>query len=170
MNVMKPRTITIALAAFALGFIVHLVASRIVSLTTDESADVARHWKLLNDYNAYVRNPDNYSTDPSGLYGVGDPYDPMPSLAALVAARELTHVDIVLPLVPANRETHRHWMQFVNARQDTILFATGNPESVDYKPSGEPPLHLQLWFKESAKPDVQQLIEELETLAAEKDR
>ena len=116
-----------------------------------------------------MRNPDNYTTDSSGFYGAEVPYDPEPSLAALVAKGELEHVDIVLPLVPKSRETNLHWMRFVEARPDTILYATGNPEYVDYKPSGEPPLHLTLWFKQSAKPDVQQLITELESLAA-KDR
>ena len=167
---MKPRTILIALVAFVIGFFVHLVLSRIVPLATDDNADVARHWKLVNEYNAYMRDPDNYSTDASGLYGATDPYDPEPSLAVLVAAGALKFIDIVLPLVPNNRKTNRHWMQFVEDRHDRILFATGNPEYVDYAPSGESPLHLQLWFKESAKADVQQLIRELETLAAAKDR
>lgn len=167
---MKLRTIAIAVAAFALGFIMHALAPRIISLTTGHDVDVARHWKLVNEYNAYMRHPDNYSTYPSGLYGIEVPYDPEPSLAALVAVGELEHVDIVLPLVPANREANRHWMEFVNARQDTILYAMGNREYVDYKPSGESPLHLQLWFKKSAKADIQQLINELETLAASNDR
>ena len=164
---MNPRTITIAVAAFVLGFIVHLVASRLIP--NDQNGDVARHWRLVHDYNAYMRDPDNYSTDPSGLHGAKVPYDPEPSLAALVAAGELEHVDIVLPLVPQNRETSLHWMQFLDDRQDTILYATANTEHVDYRPSGEPPMHFTLWFKESAKSDVQQLIKELETLAA-KDR
>lgn len=164
---MKPRTISVAVAAFVLGFIVQFVASAITALSTSQNPEIARHWKLVNDYNAYMRDPDNYSADPSGLYGADVPYDPEPSLMALVTAGELEYVDIVLPLVPANRETDRYWMQFVRKRQETMLYATGNPDYVDYKPSGESPLHLQLWFKKSAKADVQRLIRELETLAAE---
>jgi hypothetical protein len=168
---MKPQTITIAVAAFVLGFVVHFIVSKINLVY--HNSDVVRHWKLVHDYNAFMRNPKNYSADPSGLYGAEDPYDPEPSLAALVAAGELEHIDIVLPKVPSNRGTNQHWMQFVDKRHDTIIFAIGNQEYVDYKPSGEPPLHLNLWFKASAKADVQRLItelEELESVAATTDR
>jgi hypothetical protein len=163
---MKPRTVAVAAVAFALGVISQLVASLLISLSINQDEDTGQHWKLVNDYNAYTGNPDNYSIYRDGLYGVEDPYDPMPSLAALVSAGELEHVDIVLPSVPANRETNRLWMKFVIERRETIVFATGNPEYVDYEPAGESPLHLQLWFKASGKADVQQLIKELETLAA----
>ena len=60
------------------------------------------------------------------------------------------------------------YIQWAEKHKD-VLFATGNALYVDYKPTGDQPLHLQLWFRESAKPDVQQLIKDLEGLAKERE-
>ena len=101
------------------------------------------------------------------MRGTEVPFDPEPSLAALVSAGEIEHVDLVLPMVPNNRETTVYLDQFVAERQEKILWATANPECVDFKPSGESPLHVNLWFRLSAQPDITRLIEELESLGSE---
>jgi hypothetical protein len=164
---MDRRTKAIAAFAFALGFVVHLGASRFSAVPSDDKADVSQHWKLVNGYNEYMRDPDNYRVNAhSGFSGAEIPYDPEPSLAALVAAGEIEHVDLVFPSVPSTSEAHRYWMEFIDERQDTILYAIGNIEYVDYKTSGEPVLHLELYFKRNATSDVQQLIRELEALPA----
>lgn len=160
----KPRTIIIAAASFVGGFLLHLVWSHCVP--ADPNVDIARHWKRVNDYNPYIRNPDSYNIEPSGLYGAIVPYDPEPSLAALVAARKLQHIDIVLPLVSRNDETSRFGMQFVEGHANTIIYATANPEFQDFQPSGPQQMHFTLWIKENGRRDVQRLISELEALSA----
>ena len=155
------KSLIIAVLAFALGFATHW---GILNLQDPSIIDVAHHWSRVNKYNEYMRDPKNYTNKSNGLVGATVPFAPEPSLAALVAADELTYVDIVLPIVPNNPASSRHWMKFVQARPDTIVYATANPEYVAYKPTGDVPLHLQLWFTESAAADVQQLIAELESL------
>ncbi|MBI5758198.1 MAG: hypothetical protein HZA46_06745 [Planctomycetales bacterium] len=162
---MNSKSITVGLVAFALGFLSHLIVPRSDSATSGEPLSVQHHWKLVNDYVAFTRDPKSFMRDvQAGLYGATPPYAIEPSLAVLVSAGELEHVDIVLPLVPQNEETNQYWMHFVGERQD-ILHATANPVYADYRPSGDPPLHFNLWFKARAKADVQQLIKELEDLA-----
>ncbi len=164
---MKTRTITVAIVAFFLGFIAHLISAHFIPRAIDEDAEIARHWKRVNDYSAYMNDPTSYNSELfSGFYGAEIPYDPMPSLSALSAVGELEHIDVVLPLVPYNQETSRHLIQFVTERPDSILYLIGNPEWVDYAPSGEAPMHFALWFKPGAKSAVQQLIKDLEALAA----
>ena len=157
---MKSR-IVIALVGFAAGYMSHLTFS---GFRSEPTFDVARHWEYVDRYLAYMRDPQNVTTDARGWGSVTAPYDLRPSLAVLVAANELIYVDLVLPTVPNNRAAFVHWAEFVHARSSTIVFAAANPQYVDYKPTGDVPLHLQLWFKESAKADVQRLIAELESL------
>jgi hypothetical protein len=88
----------------------------------------------------------------------------LPSLAYLVSVGELQHVDLVFPTVPRNSTANRIWVQWSRNHED-VLHATGNPTYTDYKVTGEQPLHLGLWFRSSAKPDVQQLIRVLEQVA-----
>lgn len=79
---------------------------------------------------------------------------------------ELEHVDLVFPIVPKTRKTTRFWMGW-GERTDGVWYMTGNPQYVHYEPSGEQPLHLNIWFDRSVKPKVQQLIADLESLAQE---
>lgn len=162
---MKVRTFLVAFAAFGLGFVAHFMLSLI---RVDRNAeDVAYHWKRFHDYERYMADPGNRE-EHNGLSGVTEPYSPEQSLMALVAAGELEYVDLVLPLVPKNRANVAFFMRFCDERGDRIPFYTGNPEYTAYSPSGDPPLHVQLWFKPSASTDIQQLIKELEEHAAAK--
>ena len=47
-------------------------------------------------------------------------------------------------------------------KHDGIVHAYGNPSYVAFPVKGRRPTHLNLWYKESAKSDIQQLISELE--------
>ena len=150
--------------AFLLGAVAHFVATEFI-LVNDAEIDVERHWQLVDEYQKLIGDPKNYEPHANGLAGVTIEYDPETSYVALAAAGELEFVDMVLPNVPQNRETELHWMNFVSEHKDAIIYAIGNPEYTDYRFAGSPPIHLKLWFRESAKPTVKQLIQELEQLA-----
>ena len=63
------------------------------------------HWRIVKAYRAYVLDPENYTSDSqTGLSVTEPPHDPMPSLAILVSAGELNHIDIVLPTVARNNK------------------------------------------------------------------
>jgi hypothetical protein len=57
-------------------------------------------------------------------------------------------------------------MRFCERHQEDIVYASGNPSYVAFPTKGEQPLHLNIWFRETAEPVVQQLISELEDLGA----
>jgi hypothetical protein len=163
---MNPVVPLIALAAFALGFGSHGLLLHSGLLPCESTA---YHWKRVNDYIDFMENPENYTSEPAlghRVISTQEPYDPIPHFVALASAGELEHVDLVLPQVPNSSEINRHWKQFVYQRRDTILCAVGNSEYTRYRPSGEAPLHLKLWFRTSATEDVQLLIDQLEQLAA----
>ena len=160
---MTVRTCLIAALAFGLGFVAHFAISRIP--VDKQAQDIAYHWQRVNDFNEHIRDPRNLE-EIDGMGAVTPLYDPEPSLAALVAAGELEHVDLVLPTVPQNRETTSLWMHYCDDRRDKIIYATANPESIALAPSGDPPFHMNIWFMKTATADVQRLIRELEELAA----
>ena len=164
---MKRVNIPVAITAFIAGALAFWAIDRTVLLpaSIDGPRAIAAHWRKVDEYRRFMRNPANFRSDPrSGLSYATPPSDPEPSLAALAAARELTHVDLVFPNVPSSREANRLWMSWTDG-QDDILYATGNPSYTDYGPSGEQPLHLQVWFRPRAKASVQELIRKLEALA-----
>lgn len=154
---MKLR-ITIALVVgIAIGF-------GIRSLVPTEPT-VAGHWRAVREYAAYMRDPSNYKPDASTGFSVADdPFRVEPHLLALELAGELNHLDIVLPSVPKSRESTKHWMAFCESHPEAIVYATGDPSWVAFKPKGIPPTHLHLWFKDADEPIIQQLIAELEEI------
>jgi hypothetical protein len=128
---------------------------------------VARHWRAVESYVAYMRDPSNAKPDPqTGLSYMTPPMaDPEPHLAALVAAGELRHLDIVLPTVAyTNRAATRHWMAFCERHPKDIVYAYGNPSVVAFPTEGSEPIHLNIWYPESSESVVQQLISELEAM------
>jgi hypothetical protein len=160
------RTIITAVLAFVSGIAVHAIVGHLYPADPLGDLAVSRHWSVVREFNRQLRDPRNYMKDaPTGRWKTDVPVDPDFSLATLVAAGELEYVDLVLPDVPKNEQTNQYWMQFVDARPDKIVYATGNPEYVAYKVSGDPPLHLQLWFRSDATSDVHTLVTELEKLA-----
>jgi hypothetical protein len=142
------------LLGFVLGFAAHLAFFGTQS--------TKHHWRVVERCNACVRDSANYKPDAAtGLSVTSWPGDPAPSLAALVAAGELSHVDIVLPTVPRSGETGQHWMRFCESHKE-IVWATGNPSYTEFTPAGTQPLHLNVWFRDADKGVVQTLIRELE--------
>lgn len=138
---------------FLLGFVTHFFFS---------GRTTAKHWRVVERYNAYVRDPANYRPDAAtGLSVTSPPGDPTPSPAALVAAGELSHVDLVLPSVPKSREAAQHWMKFGEDHKE-IVYATGNPSYTAFTPAGTQPLHLNIWFRDTDRGVVQSLVRELE--------
>jgi hypothetical protein len=147
--------ITIAmLLGFVVGFSAHLVFFG--------QPATKHHWRVVERHNAYVHDPANYKADAAtGLSVTSPPGDPEASLAALVAAGELSHVDLVLPNVPKSREAGRHWMTFCEAHKE-IVYANGNPSYTAFTPTGLQPLHLNIWYRDADQAVVQTLIRELE--------
>src|SRR5438034_11443991 len=136
--------------AFVLGFLTHFVFFG--------QPTTKHHWKVVERYNAYVTDPANYKPDAAtGLSVTVPPGDPVPSLDALVAAGELSHVDLVLPTVLNNRDAAQQGMMFSQAHKE-IVHITGIPSYTGYTPSGTQPLHLNLWFRGSDASVVQTLI------------
>ena len=139
---------------FGLGFLTHLVLFG--------RPTARQQWRVVERYNAYMRDPSNYKSDPAtGLSATSPPVDPEPSLAALVTAGELSHADLVLPTVPKSHDAERHWMKFCEAHKE-IVYATGNPGYVAFKTKGTEPLHLNLWFRNADRGIPQALIQDLE--------
>ena len=131
--------------AFASGFVLGVFASSAVFFLFYEDLSIARHWRRVNGFNAYLRDSANQRHDPNtGYMAIEVPYDPEPNLAALVVAGELEYVDLVLPHVPRTQEATRYFLQFCEKRPETIIYASGNSQYVAYKPSGDPPLHIKL--------------------------
>lgn len=157
-------TVVVAIIAFAAGCLLCLLLTR-----DDRPKSVADHWHVVEAYREYVTNSANYEAVPAtpGLVQLNSEAMPdyVPSLAFLVREGELEHVDLVLPAVRACRETNRYWMKWAQGNQD-VFEATGNSSYTDYRPSGEPPLHLNLWFRPRARESVQKLIKDLEDLSA----
>lgn len=154
------------MAGLLVGYLLGVSLARRVPLGAEES--VEWHWKRVNDFLAFIRDPQNlHSTSMDGINALTPPYDPMPSLIALEAAGEIDHGNLVLPNVPYTGKATRHWFEFCEAHRENVVYASGNHSYVDFKPSGDQPLHLDFWFKKTAKPDIQKLIVELEALAAD---
>ncbi len=155
---MMKVTIGIVLG-FALGFLTHLLS---FGLPTTKG-----HWRLIERYNAYMNDPANAKLDAStGLIVMTPPCDPTASLAALVAAGELSHVDLVFPCVPRSREAVHYWMGFCQTHKE-IVYATGNPSYTAFTPTGTQPLHLNMWFRDADEGVVQTLLQEIEEKFAE---
>ena len=162
------RTTLFAAAAvmggIIVGFLFGVSMAKRVPLGAEASVDW--HWKRVNEYRAFMRNPQNlHSTPHAGINALTPPYDVVPSLMALESAGEIDHIDLILPNVPYTGEATRHWFRFCDAHKDDILEATGNTSGTGYKISGIQPLRLNIWFRKSARADMQQLIVELEELA-----
>jgi hypothetical protein len=139
---------------FALGFLTYFV---LFAQTTTKS-----HWRVVENYNAFLNDPANYKLDEAtGLSETSPPHEPLPDLDALVAAGQLSHVDLVFPNVLESGEATKHWIKFCRAHRE-IVYITGNPSYTQFKPAGAQPLHLNIWFRDADVAVVQTLIRELE--------
>lgn len=138
------------------GVIAGIVMGFILYGLLDKGPSVADHWRIVREYRAYV------SDSEIGGSAIELPKAPLPSLAALVAAEELNHIDIVLPnIVHNNSKANRLWMDFCSIHKG-IICAMGNPSYVEYPMKDDQPLHLNLWYMKEAKGDISKLISQLE--------
>jgi hypothetical protein len=164
------RTTLFAAGAVMSGIIIGFLlgASMAQRVPLGAEASVEWHWKRVNEYRAFMRDPQNlHSTPHAGLNALTPPYDIVPSLIALESAGEIEHVDLILPNVPYSGETTLHWFRFCDAHKEDILQAMGNTSGTSIKLSGIQPLRLNIWYRKSAKIDIQKLIDDLELLASE---
>lgn len=120
------------------------------------------HWKVIEDYKAYFTDSTWRSRGEQDA-----PLDPEASLGALVTAGVLRHVDIVFPNVRYAVGPAKYWMN-ICSHNSNIVFAVGNPSYRDLNPRGEQPLHINLWFRESATRDVVRLISDIDCLWGDK--
>ena len=143
------------IVGFAIGFLTHVMLTH--------NSTIERDWEMVRRYNAFVSDPANYRPDAqTGLSRTTPPVDPEPSLAALVAAGELRHVDLVLPTVVYGRESARRWMTFAQAHKE-IVYITGNPSYTAFSVVGQQPLHLNIWYRDTDQAVVQTMVAELES-------
>lgn len=162
------KTAAIALLIWALGLCCGVVAHAAWMSIAYPPQTVADHWRVVNGFNRAMRDPNREEVDSqTGLAYIREPPEFEPSLHALVVARELECVDLVFPSVPLSTSVNRHWMKWANDHADEVIYATGNQEYAHYQVSGDPPLHLQIWFRPTAAAKVQALISELEALPRE---
>jgi hypothetical protein len=152
----RTRRILLIAVAFITGFGTCAVVTWLWRPADD--ASLAWHWSRVEEYRAYITNRTN--AKPHGqfdLSSITPPREPLGSLAALVEAGELEHVDVILPRV--RRVSERHWMNWAEGRTDIVIaYSTTDPGAEEY-------LHLRLWFRPSAGRDVEKLIAELKELA-----
>ena len=155
------------MAGIIVGFLLGISMANRVPLGAE--ASIEWHWKRVNDFRDYMRDPNSYSPVPgTKLSSATPPYDPEPSLLALKEAGEIKCAEIILPTVPVNRKINQYWMRHLGEYVD-VLEATGLPGSSALQVSGDTPLYLKIWFKKSAVADIQKLINDLEALAREAD-
>jgi hypothetical protein len=119
--------------------------------------------------NSWAHHPTQPTPIPSagGGHSSRQPSDRLfeSSLAALVNAGALDHVDLVLPTVPNRAEANRYSMRFCATNQ-AVIYATGDyPLSRKFRTAGNPPLHLNIWYKHEEKGSVQALIDGLEQMS-----
>ena len=159
---MTLRSIIIAVFAFLAG----VLSYALLDSTQETGHNTENDWKAVEAYRAFILNPSNYKVDSkTGFMMATPPPDPAVNLAALVAAGELEHADLVFPNVASSGPANRHWKRWARQNID-ILHAEGNP-GFEFEPSGQPRLHLNLWFRKSATAAVQKLVQELEQFPAE---
>lgn len=101
------------------GFLLGVSVAKRVPLGAE--ASVEWHWKRVNDYRAFMRDPQNlHSTAHAGINALTPPYDMAPSLMSLESVGEIDHVDLVLPSVPYTPEVTLHCFRFIDAHQEDI--------------------------------------------------
>ncbi|WP_437203048.1 hypothetical protein [Planctomicrobium sp. SH664] len=129
---------------------------------TEYPMTLAGHRMRIEKFHEMGMDPQNYSFDSQLNCSFWKPPDRLElHLAVLEAAGEVEHIDLVFPNVPVTSAINRLWMDFCSEHPG-IMHASGNPSRTSLEPAGEQPLHLNLWVKTSAIPEVSDLIHILE--------
>ena len=115
------------------------------------------HWRAVEEFKQYFVDSDGWADS-------GQPPYPQVSLAKLVQAGVLRHIDIVFPNVPyEQKHLGVYWMERCVANTN-IVFAFGNPSTPQFGARGVQPLHLNLWFRDAAAEDVRCLIDDIDAV------
>ncbi|MCB1066157.1 MAG: hypothetical protein KDN20_24960 [Verrucomicrobiae bacterium] len=125
----------------------------------DTKLDIRRHWQRIDDYNAFIRDPKNY-TNQGGFSQTSPSIEIRDHADALVGFGELMREEIIVPGLRNERSHIQRWMEFAN--DPGIVHAEG-PGSFQ---QGEIPLMFTLWYRPEAKARVHAMIDEFEELAA----
>ena len=157
------RYVFVALIAFTLGFASHI---GYVRSTDTRASRIERHWDAIRKFDAYMNDPSNLEQFSNGFAGVSDPPYPDADLVALTELGELSCADLILPEAPNTSEANQYWMSFVN-QHDDIIYSLGNSTYAAFQPAGQQPLHVRLWYLQSAESKIQSLILHLESMEAE---
>jgi len=127
----------------------------------DTATPLAEHRQIVAKYLEFERSPDGWQRDPqTGLQYRQNPYHLHPSLAALVDAGELRHLDVVLPKVLRSKEVNELWLRFVQSGRDVVYAEEGGHWPPEASSLGQP-LHLNFWFRPEAKQSVDEFLREL---------
>ncbi len=151
------------LGGFAIGLLCGCIGTLLVETVVrqNEALQVSYHWRRVASYLRHVHAD-------HGPGGVEDPYDVMPSLAALVSLGELDHVDLVFPRVAPTKEVIRYLQRYFREHEE-IVFMEFSPEYHGIRLSGPQPLHLQLWIRRGSRDKLQALIHVIERRYAAKE-
>ena len=168
---MKYTWIAFVLIGFAAGYVAHpAIKSALIEYfglpPSRFPTSIKEHWKAVEIFRDSIRNPKDLKTSPEGFVYGKAPFEPISSLFALVDANELKYIDLVFPDVPYHGPATRFVLEWATPHED-IIHLTGNPGYGEFKTSGKEPLHLQIWFRESAKADVLKMIKDIEALQKE---
>jgi len=145
--------IRLAFIYFAIGIGVGYFGN---SASQDRHED---HWQAVEIFRRYIEDPDVWvdSSQP--------PY-PEQSLAALVQAGILSHVDIVFPNVPYEQNgLIEDWRRRCSSNTN-IVFSFINHCSQEFRASGVQPLHANIWFKDEATKDLKRMINDIDDVWA----
>ncbi len=150
------------LRALATGLLGGCVGTLLVGMLLwhNRALQARYHWWKVESYLRHLKSAQSSS-------GIEDPFDVMPSLAALVSLEELDYVDLVFPDVSPTDEVTRD-LQLYFRRSQGIVFMEFNPEFGEIQPSGQQPLHLQLWFRKRGHDEVRRLIQRIEDTASQR--
>src|SRR5688500_7661821 len=111
---MKPFIVVSLVLVF---FLAALVAAFKTQPQLDAQA-IEKHWAAVRAHKEFLYNPENYKPDPATGIRMASPPDAGPSLAALVSAGELEHVDLVFPTVPRTAQATQFWIQWADRQDD----------------------------------------------------
>ena len=153
------KSLPLIIAAFLIGWLACELSNEIDAFGYAEK----RHWKTLEAYRKELADPDRLkpSGASDGLWGVSNPIDPEPSLAALHASGKIEYVDLIFPNVRPKRNVNLFWIEYANKHDDEILYILGNTNVPRFKTDGKVPLHLRVWFKRGAEKTISELTKKI---------
>lgn len=134
--------------------------------SSTDRCEIDRHWGIINQFNTIMRDASpQHDFIQNGLFLTECPSAPELSLAFLVSKQELGYADLVFPKVTNSRDNNLRWLEFTKEHYPDIVSVVGHTNLGLFKTSGDYPLHLNVWYKntERAKTAVKKLVELIES-------